>query len=80
MKRQILDHYLPGLIDITSYVGIFTIEILSSQTNQTPRRNQTDDIDQDFSKKSTELILQNLTPKFTKGKLNFDKRFFLQHL
>ena len=50
IKRQICDHYLPGIIYITSHYGIFTFEILPSQTHQTPHRKQTEDIELDLSK------------------------------
>ena len=48
--RQILNDYLKGICNITSHYGRFTIEILPSQSNQTPHQIQTDDIDKDFSK------------------------------
>ena len=56
-----VDHYLPGNSNITSYYGRFTNEVLPSQTNQTPNRIQIDDKDRDFSKVFTEniKIIQN---------------------
>ena len=51
-KKQILDHHLPGISNIISYYGILAIKILPSQTHQTPRRIQNDDIELDISKVS----------------------------
>ena len=42
--RQVLDHYLTGISNITSPYEMFTIEILPPQTNQAPHRIQTDDM------------------------------------
>ena len=52
--RQTLDHYLPGISNITSFYGIFTFEILTSQTHQTSHR--IDDIELDFFKVFIEYI------------------------
>ena len=56
-----VDYYLPGNSNITSFCGNFTTEVLPSQTNQTPNRIQIDDKDIDFSKIFTEdiKIIQN---------------------
>ena len=35
IKKQIFDHYIKGICNITSYYGIATIEILPPQPNQT---------------------------------------------
>ena len=57
VKRQVLDHYLPDMSNITSHYGIFTIEILPPQSpNQPSHRIQTDDIELDFSEDFTEYI------------------------
>ena len=55
-KRQILDHYLKGVCNITSYYGIFKIEFLSSKPNHSTRQIQADDIDIEFSKVFTDYI------------------------
>ena len=55
-KRQILDHYLKCLCHITSYYGIFTIEILSPQSNQPTHQIQKDDKDIKFSKVFADYI------------------------
>ena len=50
-KRQVLDHFLSGISNITSYYDIFTIKILLPQpSSQPPLRVQTDDIESFFSK------------------------------
>ena len=55
IKRQVLDHYLPGISNITSHYGIITIEILPPQSsNQPPHRIKTDDTESDFSKVFTD--------------------------
>ena len=36
IRKQILEHYLIGIGNTTSYYGIFLIHIFPSQTNQTP--------------------------------------------
>ena len=56
MKRQILDHYLKDICNITSYYGIFTIEIASPKSNHIRHQLQTDDIDIEFSKVFTDYI------------------------
>ena len=54
--RQTLDHYLHGISNFTSFYGIFTFEILTSQAHQTSHRIQTDDIELDFFKIFIEYI------------------------
>ena len=49
-KRQILDHSIKDICSITSYNGIFTIEIVSPKPNLIAHRIQTDDIDIDYIK------------------------------
>ena len=49
-KRPILDHYLNDICNITSYYGIFTIEITSPKPNNIKHQIQTNDIDIEFSK------------------------------
>ena len=52
IKRQILDHYLKGICNITSYYGTFTFEIVSTKPNLITNPIQTDDKDIEFSKNS----------------------------
>ena len=50
IKRQIHDHYLKDVCNITSHYGIFTIETASPKSNHIRHQIQTDDIDIEFSK------------------------------
>ena len=56
IERQILDHFLKGICNITSFYGIFTIEIESPQPNHIKYQIQTDDRDIEFSKVFTDYI------------------------
>ena len=56
IKRQTLDHYLKVICNITSFYGIFTIEIVSTKPNLIEHQLQTDDIDIEFSKVCTDYI------------------------
>ena len=55
-KRQILDHHIKNKCKITSYNGIFTIELIPPQSNQKSHQIQTDDIDIEFSKTIFSLL------------------------
>ena len=70
-KRQILDHYLEGICNITSYYEIFTIEILSRKLNHPTHQIESDGKDIELSKVFSDSIKKNTTPKFTKSKINF---------
>ena len=56
IKRQILDHYIKDDCNTISSYGIFVIEVLPAQPNQTPQQKQTEDIDLKFSKVFTKYI------------------------
>ena len=56
MKRQILDHCLKDICNITSFYGIFTIEIASPNLNDIRHQIETDDIDIEFSKFFTNYL------------------------
>ena len=56
IKRQIFDHYLKGICNITQQYGIYTIEIKSPSTFHGRYLLLTDDIDIEFSKVFTEYI------------------------
>ena len=56
IKRQSLDHYLKDICIITSYFGIFTIEIVSPKPNHIKHQKQTDDIDIEVSKVFADFI------------------------
>ena len=73
-RRQRLYHYIKGNCNMISYYGIFTIEILPSQYNQTPYQIRTGDIDLEFSRYFT-IIKEYKKPKFLTCHLNLHKQF-----
>ena len=71
-NKQFIDHYPSSTSIITSYYGVFTIEICTPNTfNQPSNRIQTDSIELDCSKISREYILKIQHQKPPKSKLNF---------
>ena len=56
IKRQIIDHYLKGICNLTQPSGIYTIEISTDSRYQSKHVIQTDDVDIEFSKVFTENI------------------------
>ena len=75
-----LDHHLKNICNITSYYGIFTMEIASPKPNHIKHQIQVDDIDLEFSKIFTDYIKKYTTPKFTKIKFNIHKQGIFNHL
>ena len=69
IKRQVLDHYIPGLSNITSHYGLITNAVLPPQsTNHPPHRIQTDDTELDFSKVFTKYITNIEHPSSQRSK------------
>ena len=56
IKRQIIDHYLKGICNLTQQYGIYTIEIQSPSNLHGKYLIQTDDVDIEFSSVFTEYI------------------------
>ena len=56
IKRQIIDHYLKGICNLTQQYGIYTIEIHSPSKFHGRYQLQIDDVDVEFSKVFTEYI------------------------
>ena len=56
IKRQIIDHYLKGICNVTQPYGIYTIELSTESRYHSKRVIQTDDVDIEFSKVFTEYI------------------------
>ena len=56
IKRQITDHYLKGISNLTQQYGIYSIEIHSPSKFHGRYLLQTDDVDIEFSKVFTENI------------------------
>ena len=56
LKRQIIDHYLNGICNITQQYGNYTKEISSPSKFHGKYQIQTDDVDIEFSKVFTEYI------------------------
>ena len=56
IKRQIVDHYIKGKCNLTQHYGIYTIELSTTRNFYGKYVIQTDDVDIEFSKVSTEYI------------------------
>ena len=56
IKRQIIDHYLKDICNLTQHYGIYTIEFTSPNPNHHKYVIQTDDLDLEFSKVFSEYI------------------------
>ena len=56
IKRQIIEHYLKDICDLTQQYGIYTIEFSTPRTAHGKYVIQTDDIDLEFSKLFIEYI------------------------
>ena len=56
IKRQIIDHYLKDICNITQQYGIYSIEFTSPTNNNRTYTIQTDDLDLEFSKVFSEYI------------------------
>ena len=56
IKRQIIEHYLKDICNLTQQYGIYTIEFSTPRTLHGKYVIQTDDIDLEFSKVFTEYI------------------------
>ena len=50
IKRQIIEHYLKDICNLTQQYGIYTIEFSTPNTAQRKYKIQTDDIELEFSK------------------------------
>ena len=56
IKRQIIDHYLKDICNLTQQYGIYSIEFNSPNQNHSKYVIQTDDLDLEFSKVFSEYI------------------------
>ena len=56
IKRQIIEHYLKDICNLTQQYGIYTIEFSTRRTAHNKYVIQTDDIDLEFSKVCIEYI------------------------
>ena len=56
IKRQIIEHYLKDICNLTQQYGIYTIEFSTPRTLHVKYVIQTDNIDLEFSKVFTEYI------------------------
>ena len=56
IKRQIIEHYLKDICNLTQQYGIYTIEFSTPRTAHNKYVIQTDDIDLEFSKVFVEYI------------------------
>ena len=56
IKRQIIEHYLKDICNLTQQYGIYTIEFSTPNTNHRTYVIQTDDLELEFSKIFSEYI------------------------
>ena len=56
IKRQIVDHYIKGICNLTQRYGIYTIELSTTRNFHGKFVIQTDDVDIEFSKVFTRII------------------------
>ena len=56
IKRQVVDHYIKGICNLTQQYGIYTIELSTTRNFHGKYVIQTDDVDIEFSKVFTEYI------------------------
>ena len=56
IKRQIIDHYLKDICNLTQQYGIYSIEFSSPNQNHSKYIIQTDDLDLEFSKVFSEYL------------------------
>ena len=56
IKKQIIEHYLKEICNLTQQYGIYTIEISTPRTSRNKYVIQTDEIDLEFSNVFTEYI------------------------
>ena len=56
IKRQLIDHYLKDICNLTQQYGIYSIEFSSPNQNHSKYIIQTDDLDLEFSKVFSEYI------------------------
>ena len=76
IKRQIIDHYIKGICNLTQQYGIYTIEIQSPSKFHSRYLLQTDDIDIEFSRVFTEFIKNIQHQNSQKGNSIFTKEVF----
>ena len=67
IKRQIIEHYLKDICNLTQQYGIYTIELSTPRTLHDKYVIQTDDIDLEFSKVFTEHIKNLQYPNFQRA-------------
>ena len=56
IKRQIINHYLKGICNLTQPYGMYTIELSTESRYHSKQVIQTDNVDIEFSKVFTEYI------------------------
>ena len=76
IKRQIVDHYLKGICNLTQQYGIYIIEFSTPSKFNGKYVIQTDDIDIEFSKVFTEYIKNIQHQKSQRSNLIFTNQIF----
>ena len=77
IKRQIVDHYLKGICNLTQQYGIYTIEFSTASKFHGKHVIQTDDVDIEFSNVFAEYI-KNI--QHQNSQIQFLLTMFLQYL
>ena len=76
IKRQIIEHFLKDICNLTQQYGFYTIEFSTPRTLHGKYVIQTDDIDLEFSKVSQKHTIS----KLTESKLNIHQRSFYNNI
>ena len=77
IKRQIIDHYLKGICNITQPYGIYNIELKSPSKFHGRYLLQTDDVDLEFFKVFTEYI-KNIQHQTHKERIHYSLTMYFQ--
>ena len=80
IKRQIIDHYLKRICNLTQQYGIYTIEIYSPSKFHGRYLLQTDDVDIEFSKLFTEYCKNMQHQNSQRANSIFTKEVFKTNL
>ena len=77
INRQIVDHYIKGICNLTQQYGTYTIEFSTTRNFHGKYVIQTDDVDIEFSKVFREYI-KNIQHQIHRKQIQFSLTMFLQ--
>ena len=77
IKRQIIEHYLKDICNLTQQYGIYTIEFSTPNTNHRKYVIQTDDLELEFSKVFLENIKSIQYHNSQRAKYSFCNNIYL---